>query len=125
MNLFKWFSTGSEAAGKVLDGAIKGLDAIVYTDEEKAVARQKLADQWLDLQKALGEETTVRSITRRILAILIVVPFVGLILGAAVAYKFDMEYAKFLLSLADSQFSWLALGVAGFYFGPYMLNRGK
>lgn len=125
MNIFKWFSTGSEAASKVLDGAIKGLDAIVYTDEEKAVARQKLADQWLELQKALGEETTVRSTTRRILAILIVVPFVGLILGAALAYKFDMEYAKFLLALADSQFSWLALGVAGFYFGPYMMNRGK
>jgi hypothetical protein len=125
MNIFKWFVSGSEAAGKVLDGAVKGIDALVYTEEERAVMKQKLGDQWLELQKALGEETTVRSVTRRILAVLIVVPFVFLILFAAFVYKFDMEYAKFLLALAESQFGWLVLGVAGFYFGPYMMNRGK
>ena len=125
MNIFKWFSSGSKAAEQVLDGAMKGLDAIVYTDEEKSAARQKLMDNWLELQKALGEETTVRSVTRRILAVLIVVPFVVLILAAAVVYKFDLEYAKFLLALAESQFGWLVLGVAGFYFGPYMMQRGK
>ena len=125
MNIFKWFSSGSKAAEQVLDGAMKGLDAIVYTDEEKSAARQKLMDNWLELQKALGEETTVRSVTRRILAVLIVVPFVVLILAAAVVYKFDLEYAKFLLTLAESQFGWLVLGVAGFYFGPYMMQRGK
>ncbi len=125
MNIFKWFTAGSDAARTVLDGAVKGIDALVYTDEEKAAMRQKLGDQWLELQKVLGEETTVRSVTRRILAVLIVVPFVFLILAAAVVYKFDMEYAKFLLALAESQFGWLVLGVAGFYFGPYMMQRGK
>jgi hypothetical protein len=125
MNIFKWFVSGSEAASKVLDGAVKGIDALVYTEEERAVMKQKLGDQWLELQKALGEETTVRSVTRRILAVLIVVPFVFLILFAAFVYKFDTEYAKFLLSLAESQFGWLVLGVAGFYFGPYMMQRGK
>ena len=125
MNFFKWFVSGSDAAKTVLDGAVKGIDALVYTDEERAEMRKKLGDQWLELQKALGEETTVRSVTRRILAVLIVVPFVLLILLAAAAYKFDPEYSKFLLSLADSQFGLLVLGVAGFYFGPYMLQRGK
>ncbi len=123
MNIFKWFASGSKAAEQVLGGAMKGIDAIVYTDEEKAAAKQKLLDNWLELQKALGEETTVRSVTRRILAVLIVVPFVMLILAAAVVYKFDMEYAKFLLALAESQFGWLVLGIAAFYFGPYFLNR--
>ena len=125
MNLLQWFSGGADAAGKVLDASIKGIDALVYTDEEKAVARQKLADQWLELQKALGEETTVRSVTRRVLAVLVVVPFVMLILAAAAIYPFSIEYAKFLLELASSQFGWLVMGVAAFYFGPYMLNRGK
>jgi len=125
MNIFKWFVSGSEAASKVLDGAIKGIDALVYTEEEKAAARQKMMDNWIELQKALGEETTVRSVTRRILAVLIVLPFVCLILAAAVIYAFDLEYAKFLLALAESQFGWLVLGVMGFYFGPYMMNRGK
>lgn len=125
MNIFKWFTSGSKAAAQVLDGAIKGIDAIVYTEEEKAAVRTKLADQWLDLQKTLGEETTTRSVTRRILAVLIVVPFVGLVLAAAVAYPFYPEYSKFLLELAQSQFGLLALGVAGFYFGPYMFGYLK
>ena len=125
MNIFKWFASGSEAASKVMEGAVKGIDALVYTDEEKAVARQKLADQWLELQKALGEETTVRSVTRRILAVMVVGCFTVLVMGAAVAYLFDQAYAKFLLELASSQFGILVLGVAGFYFGPYMFNRGK
>lgn len=125
MNIFKWFTSGSKAAAQVLDGAIKGIDAIVYTEEEKAAVRSKLADQWLDLQKTLGEETTTRSVTRRILAVLIVVPFVVLVLAAAVAYPFYPEYSKFLLELAQSQFGLLALGVAGFYFGPYMFGYLK
>lgn len=125
MNIFKWFSSGSDAAKTVLDGAVKGIDALVYTDEERAEMRKKMGDQWLELQKALGEETTVRSVTRRILAVLVVVPFVLLVMAAAVIYKFDMKYAQFLLTLAESQFGWLVLGVAAFYFGPYMMNRGK
>lgn len=125
MNIFKWFASGSDAATKVMEGAVKGIDALVYTEEEKAAARQKLADQWLDLQKALGEETTVRSVTRRILAVMVVGCFTTLVMGAAVAYLFNQEYAKFLLELASSQFGILVIGVAGFYFGPYMFSRTK
>lgn len=127
MRFFKWFTAGSEAASKVLDGAVKGIDALVYTEEEKAGARERLMQVWLDLQKALGEETTVRSITRRILAVLIIVPFVVLILMAAVAFPFSPEYAKFLSDLAAGNFGLMALGVAAFYFGPYMFSylKGK
>lgn len=121
----KWFIPGSAAASKVLDSAIKGVDELVYTDQEKAEARQKLLDNWVELQKSLGAETTVRSITRRILAVLILVPFVLLILMAAVAYPFNPEYSRFLVELDAGNFGMLALGVAGFYFGPYMLGYLK
>lgn len=123
MNILKWFSSGPEAAGKVLDAGIKGLDALVFTDEERAELNRKLGAQWLELQKVLGEETTVRSVTRRMLALLVVCPFVALVLGCAAAYPFDKEYAKFLLELAQSQFGWLVMGVAAFYFGPHMIQR--
>lgn len=123
MSFLKWFTSGTEAAGKVLDAGIRGLDAIVFTEEERAELNKKLGDQWLELQKVLGEETTVRSVTRRVLALLVMVPFVLLILACAVVYPFSTEYAKFLLDLAQSQFGWLALGVVGFYFGPHMIQR--
>lgn len=123
MNLLKWFASGPEAATKVLDAGIKGLDALVFTEEEKSELSKKLGDQWIELQKVLGEETTVRSVTRRMIALLVVAPFVLLVLGAAAAYPFHREYAGFLLELAQSQFGWLTMGVAAFYFGPFMLQR--
>lgn len=123
MNILKWFSSGPAAAEKVLDAGIKGIDALVFTDEERAALHKELASNWLELQKVLGEETTVRSVTRRVIAIMVVGPFVALVLGAAAAFPFSQEYAKFLLELAQSQFGWLTLGVAGFYFGPHMIQR--
>ena len=123
MSIFSWLNTGSAAAQTVLTGAVKGLDMLVYTDEEKAVAHAKLVDQWVDLQKSLGEETTVRAVTRRILAVVIVVPFVLLVLAAATLYPFMPEYSKFLLELAQGQFGYLTIGVATFYFGPYMVGK--
>ena len=122
---FKWFASGPDAAGKVLDAGIKGIDALVYTDEEKSVAKQRLVDQWVELQKILGEETTVRAVTRRVLAVITISCFALLVMGAAISWPFSKEYAAFLLELASSQFGWLVLGVAGFYFGPYMLQKGK
>jgi hypothetical protein len=123
--MFSWLVSGPQAAEKILDGTIKGIDALVYTDEEKAAMRQKAADNWLELQKALGEETTVRSVARRALALLVTVPFVLMIVAAAVLYKIDGEYAKFLVSLAEGQFGWLVMGVMAFYFGTHLVRSNK
>jgi len=125
MKLFSWLTSGPKAAEKVLDASIRGLDKIFHTKEEQSDARQKLTETWIGLQKILGDETTVRSVTRRILAIMVMVPFVLLILVAAFSWPFNPEYATFLLELADGQFSWLVIGVAGFYFGPHMIGRMK
>lgn len=123
MSLFsKLFSSGPDAAGKVLDAGIRGLDALVFTDEEKSAAKQKLSDTWLETQKVLQAETSIRSVTRRIIAFAVVFPFVLLILLAAAVYPFQPEYSKFLITLAEGQFGWLVLTVATFYFGP-MVGR--
>jgi len=118
----KIFSSGPDAANKVLDAGLRGIDALVFTDEEKSVARQKLVDTWIETQKALQQETPIRSVTRRIIAFAVIFPFVLLILAAAVAFPFAAEYSKFLLQLAEGQFGWLVVGVATFYFGP-MVGR--
>jgi len=119
INLFK---PGSSATEKVLDGAIAGIDKIFLTNEERLDARQKLVDGWIELQKSLGDESTTRSITRRILAILIIIPYITLVLLSAIFFKIDIEYSKFLLELGNGNFGLMALGVAAFYFGPYMLS---
>lgn len=123
MNFFaKLFGSGPDAAEKVLDAGIRGLDALVFTDEEKNVAKQKLSETWLETQKVLQAETSIRSVTRRIIAFVIIFTFTGLILAGAIFFKFDKEYSAFLLSLAEGQFGWLVVTVATFYFGP-MVGR--
>lgn len=125
--MFGWikalFGAGPEAASKALDAGIAGLDKMFYTAEEKAEALQQLSDTWLKTQAALQNETSIRSVTRRIIAFSVIFPYVFLVLAAAVSYLFNPEYSKFLLQLAEGNFGWLVLGVAGFYFGPAMFAR--
>ncbi len=123
MSFVDWFKAGPQAAEKVLDAGIKGIDAMVYTEEEKAGARQKLMDWWLKVQQQLGEETTVRSITRRVIAFAAFGAYLLLVLVAAATYPWWPDYAKFLVDLAEGKFGWIVLTVVGFYFGPPMLQR--
>ena len=123
MSFFDWFKTGPKAAEKILDGTIKGLDALVLTNEEKEQYAQKAAEAWLDAQKVLHDESSIRSVTRRLIALLVMVPYIGLVLACAVALPFNPEYSKFYLALADGKFGLLALAVVTFYFGPYMIGR--
>lgn len=121
--LTNWFRSGPGTAEKVLDSAVRGIDKIFFTAEEKADAQQKLGDTWVAVQKILVQETSIQAVTRRILAVLVFIPYILMTLATAVVYPFNQEYAKFLLELANGQFGWLVLGVGAFYFGPYMIGR--
>lgn len=124
MSILSWFTSGSKAAEKTLDASIRGLDALVFTKEERAELNKKLGDNWLELQKVLANENTVRSITRRVLAFGVFGTEISFVLGSAITYGVgNMDYAKFLLDLANGTFGTLTLVVAGFYFGPHMIGR--
>lgn len=123
MNILNWFSAGSDTATKVLDAGIAGIDALILTEEERLTMQAKLGDHWLETQKALQDESTIRSVTRRVLSWVVMGSYTLLVLAAAVAYGFDADYGKFLLDLADGKFGFLVVMVGGFYFGPHMLGR--
>lgn len=124
MNLFSWLTVAPKATEKVLDGAISGIDKLVYTDEEKAEARTKYLETWLELQKMLGEETSVRGITRRILAIMCVGTYIFLSLFSVAMWKFDKAYADFIWEVGNAgQYGYITLTIVAFYFGPYFLEK--
>lgn len=123
MNIFKWIFGAPSAAEKVLDGAVNGIDKLVYTEEERAEAKEKFLEHWLKLQATLGEETTVRGVTRRILAVLFCGTYVLLTLVAAAVWPWMKEYADFLWEIANGQYGWIVLTVVVFYFGPYVIER--
>lgn len=126
MKLFDWIFGVSNSAGKVLDGAIAGVDKLVYTEEEKADARTALLQHWIKLQETLGEETTVRGVTRRILAVLFCGAYVFLTVLAAAVWPWSehwRNYANFLWEIANGQYGWITMTVVVFYFGPYVVER--
>lgn len=122
-DLFRWFTAGTDSAEKVLDAGIRGIDALILTDEEKIEYHKKLADQWIELQKTLGPETTIRAVTRRILSVGIMGSYMLLCLVAAAVWPWLPGYTQVLLDIADGKFGLMTIGVAGFYFGPYMIGQ--
>lgn len=111
---------------KGTDGIIAGFDKAFYTDEEKAESLQARIDSFRDLTKLhielmekTGSESTVRSITRRKLALDIVRTFLFLLITSAVIYKVDPGWALHMKDTAILLNS-LVLGVGFFFFGGYV-----
>jgi hypothetical protein len=110
-----------DTANKVVDGVTAGLDKMFFTDEEKSDASQHAMDSIYGFIKATMEESSIRSITRRVLAVLTMSGFLFLLIFGAIVYCISAEWAAFVLSCA-STLSNLVLAVSVFYFGPYQVG---
>ena len=111
-NSTKTVETATEAGKSIVDGIISGIGKIAYTDEEKADARQKGTETILKFWEVIGRENTEQSKARRILAKMAFQVFFFFLLAAVVVYRFDAEYARFLLQLAGKiMFLVSAIGV--------------
>ena len=106
---------------KAMDSAIKGIDALFFTKEEKAEQSIKVANAQVEYLKTTLSENSARSLTRRYLALAIIGVFLLLVLAAGTVYLIDQEYSRFLFELAKS-LNTLVMMVAGFFFGAYMIG---
>lgn len=114
-------STVVETAAK---GIYNGLDALFFTEEEKAQSRQKQAETIISFAKIAYDQNSIRSITRRWLAFIVVGPTMLFAIVAAGMFLVDETYANFLLSLSGKFIPW-AGGVLVFYFGPHLIGAVK
>jgi hypothetical protein len=135
MGIFSIFS-GEKAAEKALDitdkattGLINGIDKVFYTEEEKAETALKRAeialkvsDAHIKLMETLGSENTVRSITRRYLAVMIIGTFLLLLVLSAAVWKWFPDWAVHIFQVATT-LSTLSTTVGIFYFGYYGLKE--
>ena len=95
-----------------------------YTDEEKAESRERLNSGLVEYIKSTLSESTVRSKTRRFVAIMWISVELFLLLLTCASAPFDIELAKFYWSLATSELMfWGTMSVIGFFFGPYMIGN--
>lgn len=119
-----------ETAAKIVDGVISGVDKLFFTDEEKAEVSQKAMDSIYDFIKSTIGENSIRSITRRRLAVMIAGAFLFLLILGGLVFPYDKEWSAYLLDCAKA-LSGLVLAVSVFYFGPYQVGgmitaiRGK
>lgn len=129
LSLFGKSEKAADIAEKATSGLISGIDKMFFTNEEKAEAAQKVMDVHLKMIEATASENTVRSKTRRYLALMIMGTFLFLLVFGALIYKFDPEWARHVLECAKS-LSAMAFAIGVFYFGYYgikslLTGKGK
>ena len=125
------FLKAPEHIGTALNAVIKTGDALVYTKEEQAEMRKKMADIHLEHIKATAGENNETSVARRWLATIITVPFVILTLGAAIFYAVgDLAEMESAVRVADAwkelgmtQYYKLVMLASTFYFGSHIVGK--
>jgi hypothetical protein len=96
------------------------IDEAFYTDQEKAQNALKTWDVWLNIQKTTAQENSIRSVTRRILAWMIIGVFLLLVVSACGLYYWFPEWSAYIgTTISETQLGWLVLAVGTFYFGTY------
>lgn len=127
MGFWGWL-TGVKTANKamdtinnVTDHVASGLDKLFFTDQERAQISMETAQLHLKLIETTMNESSIRSITRRVLAWAIMLIFLLLIISCAGVWKFDQEWAKFIFQCAGQLYE-LVLLVAFFYFGYFAVS---
>lgn len=111
-----------DIANKTTDGVIKGIDALFFTDEEKSQASQKAIETYIELNKTIASENTVRSITRRMLAVMTMGTFLFLLVAGAFIYVLNSDWAMHILACAK-QLVFLVSSIGILYFGPYQIGK--
>lgn len=113
-----------ETAAEAVKGGISMLDNAFYTDQEKADNANKAYDVWLKLQMILANDNSIASVTRRFIALFLIGAFTFLIVFAALIYKFDKDWAIFILKvIIDGYLGYLVLAVVGTMFSFYGLGK--
>ena len=118
--MFGWLFGNSGAADKALDAVVKTGDALFYTDEEKAVANQKI----LDFKIEYAKHTQNQSVSRRIITVAVCIMWMMVGIGTLVAQLLGLsefaEYAfKFLTDVVMQPFSI----IVGFYFLAHLVKK--
>ena len=128
MGIWGWL-TGAQQVDKAMDiakdassGIIAGIDAAWFTPEEKSRAAFEITQASIQMVVATQGEATVRSITRRVLAWMIMGSFLFLLLFGTFIYKIDAEWSAYCLNSAKA-LTFLATPVGIFYFGYYGIKQ--
>lgn len=113
MGILKMLFGSPEVAVKTAGTLAKGVDSLIYTDEEKAEARAKAMD-WLSKYM---EATQGQNIARRLIAVLVVIEWLLLInLGVALRLVSWLDESEYVFNVLDNLVKEPFMLIIGFYF---------
>ena len=122
MSFWSWFVSGGKTVEKLTDAVINTGDALVYTEEEKAEDAAKRREMWFKFMDMARDETSIKSVTRRILAFLVFLHWFAFLDVALALYLLDRkEDANLVFQMAADMY-WIVFAVASFYFGAHLLR---
>ena len=114
-----------ETGADLIKMGASGIDKLFYTDEEKAEAGRKVMDQVLEMNRIANEESSIRSITRRAIAWVIIGIFCIFSISALVVTLMGKTAitASILQLMGTLSLPMITLAVVVFYFGNHIINK--
>ena len=129
MGFFDIFRTSTKAvdtAADLIKAGADGIDKLWFTSEEKSDASAKFYENWLGMITLMVDTESIRSITRRYIAISVIGVWLYLVLFGTTTFVFggseSEKSAEFVFKVIDSM-TWQVVAIIGFYFGPEMISR--
>ena len=119
MKILKRIFGDDRERGKIVDGAVKGLDKIFFTQEERAEASQKLNEWYLRWLEA----TAPQNLARRLIALVVTAIWALILLVGLVAYPFNTGFSEFAFNTLDEVVNQPFSIIIGFYFLSHITRQ--
>ncbi len=105
-------------ASTIIDGAVKGLDKMFFTKEERADANQKLSEWYLKYLAA----TQSQNLARRFIAMLVVGLWVLLVISGVAIRSISVEYSEYIFKVLTEIVMQPFSIIIGFFFLAHVVR---
>lgn len=124
MGILSWLKGGDSTPDKVADALINTGDALFFTSQEKSEFDARRQQQWLDLQRILADESSPRSVNRRVVAWSVIFMSMALTFACPTFKYFGLDdLAQYTTETAVAfNWPWAFVAVIVFYFGTHVLG---
>lgn len=102
----------------IIDGAVAGMDKLVFTAEEKAEANAKLAEWYLKYLEA----TQPQNLARRFIAIIVVLLWAMIVLVGIASNYFNAEFSEYVFTILFEVVNNPFMIIIGFYFAVHAIR---
>lgn len=108
----------SDNTKTIVDGAVAGIDKIIFTEQERSEARAQLSEWYLKYLEA----TQPQNLARRFIALLVVLLWCLLILVGVASYWISEAFSQFVFNTINTTVNTPFSIIVGFYFAAHLVR---